>query len=47
MDEQWLGTMYCLLACAIISIGSVLIWNAIDKLEKIIENYRDRKNKWK
>ena len=47
MDEEWLGTIYCLIACLGICVVSLLTWHIVDKVEIIIEDYRNRKNKWK
>ena len=49
MDEEWLGTIYCLLACVGFSTVYLLLWNFIDKVENLIKEFRDRKakGKWK
>tara|TARA_Y100000593_G_scaffold17268_1_gene34564 strand:+ start:30451 stop:30594 length:144 start_codon:yes stop_codon:yes gene_type:complete len=47
MDEEWLGTIYCLLACVGFSTLYLMLWNFVDKVENLIKEFRDRNNKWK
>jgi len=47
MDEEWLGTIYCLLACIGFSTLYLMLWNLVEKVENLIKEFRDRKNKWK
>ena len=47
MNEEWLGTFYCLLFCAGFCTFSMMVWHVIEKIEILIEKYRDRNNEWK
>ena len=47
MDEEWLGTIYCLITCLGICFITTLTWHMVDKVGKIMHDFRDRKNKWK
>tara|TARA_R100001198_G_C5081027_1_gene122526 strand:+ start:129 stop:278 length:150 start_codon:yes stop_codon:yes gene_type:complete len=49
MNQEWLGTIYCLLACVGFSVVYLSIWNLIHRVETYIDNIKieKRKGKWK
>ena len=47
MDEEWLGTIYCLLACIGFSVVYLTLWNMADKVNNKWKGFKDRNNKWK
>ena len=49
MNQEWLGTIYCLLACVGFSFMYLMFWHMLEQVGNVINDFRERKRrgKWK